>query len=241
MMEPRFLVRRAAAFILDLGLAWLLAMALIWPLLGHRDGIRLNEVGLVQKACQQANQVPQVLHDMVAPKVLNGVVICRSFVWGIDNGLSAQLIYDGKATAGATTARSLIVPVDTAGLPVNPWQPQLALGLGLLVLGSAGFLVLFGSTPGKWLFGLRVVGEGGFWHALARETQRFWPLGLIALLTSGFLLGERAVATALAAGPILPLTALAAGFLLWHYLWPLLRWSGAMPWDLHTRLLLTRR
>lgn len=252
-MEPRHFLRRFAAFLVDLVLAAALSIALVFPLLSNTDQVRLGSVGLVRQQCQDATQVPQVLHDLVAPKALNRVVICQNTVWGINNGLTAKLIFDTQTVGAATLSRSMIVPIDGAGLPVAPWEPQDVLTLLILILGGAALLTAFGKTPGKWLFGLHVIEAAQaedlgasvsafrqFGRALQREILRAGPLILVTALSSRYFLGNPAVASAMATGPIYSLLAALLALFAWHYLWPFLRWTGATPWDRKANLALTR-
>ena len=130
--------------------------------------------------------------------------------------------------------------MDDAGRVIQIFAPQSVLIPLVLIIASAVLLARGRQTPGNRLAGIRIVGEG---CAMCREVRR---LGLFVVLGVFVLALGMASPTALAAmaqGPVaLLLIGGAVVFVLAvaFYLWPLLRWRGAMPYDRATGFTVTR-
>ncbi len=231
----RYLFRRAIALFIDWALAALLTTALIFPIInGNSDNIRFSGIPISLSKCWEPTVAPQELHDLIAPSPIDKLTICEEKPFGIRNGLTAELVFDlQESRNGAVTTRSFksrSTAIDDNGLPITPFYPQGILIFITLLFGSAYWQTkTSGFTPGKRFMGLRVT-PNTFPTALRREFWRWIPLLVmeVVILTLAYI----------------PLTFLMANFtgfiavagamgllLVWYYLWPIIRWKGAMRHD----------
>ncbi len=239
-MQPRFLIRRAAAFIIDWVLVSLLVTIFLYPFIkNHTDQIRFSDAAVHWGTCWKQEQAPQELIDLVAPNAIFALTLCAKRPFGMSNGLNAHLTYgdpsqirqDLKAGEKQTLkARNLVIPVSNQGIPVNPVEPQSILMVFAIIVASAYFLIRKnGKTPGKSVMGLRVVTISRA-SALRREFWRFAPWIVVAVLSLipiqpsdlGFLPFNY-----LARGTSAVITII----ILWYYIWPIIRWNGASRYD----------
>jgi hypothetical protein len=232
-MEPRHFWRRAGAAVVDYLLATVVTVAVLLPFLGDTDKVRLDAMIYTTSTCSTVTSAPDSLLAVVGDKVVDSAFVCDTKVLGQDNGLTVTLVYGVTRTENTSSQRSVSVPVDRDGNPVAPMMPQTLLVQVLLVVAGGLMLTRTGRTPGKRLFGLRVVGSTPV-PGVLREAIKLVPgviagLGLMALWAFG-----TAAYAAMAQVAVLPALAaiLAYGVLVfWMYALPLLRWRGATRYD----------
>jgi RDD family len=232
-MEPRHFWRRLGAAVVDYLLATLVALAVIWPFLGDSDRLRLDAMIYTISTCNTVTSAPESLLAIVGDKVVDSAVVCDTQVMGRDNGLTVTLVYDVTRTENTSSQRTISVPVDSDGNPVAPMMPQSLIVQGVLVVAGGMLLTWAGRTPGKRLFGLKVVGRtpvpGVLREAIKLAPGVIFGLGMLALWVFG-----TAAYAAVAQVAILPVL---AGFLVfgvvvfWLYALPILRWRGATRYD----------
>ncbi len=244
MTEPRHFWRRVFALLVDYLLASAVAFALVWPFLGNTDRIRLGGAfELNSRQCWTSDTAPQELHDLLAPLPLTRLEFCKTWAWGVPNGLTAKLESIETSERGFKTTRYMVVAISDDGMPANPFYPQGPLATILFLVGSAVALSRRGSTPGKRLLGLRLSEVPDLRRALRREAWRVAPLLLVTTFELGLALIGTEALPMLAAIPVWVLFAGVAAFwagILWYY-WPILRWRGAMRHDARTGLSVVRR
>jgi hypothetical protein len=204
--------------------------------------LRLSGATLNFSSCRNVTSVTQEIVDLVAPELIARATICERRPFGLYNGRTLNLIYalneTKKGVVTKSSHRTLSVSLNSDDEVMQAFGLQSFLNPFLLMVLSALFLVRNGRTPGKWLVGIQVTGRG---CALCREARR---LGV-------FVVGG-AVSVALSVVPItsklahLPvlwffLGGLAVfGLFVVLYIWPLIRWKGAMPYDRSTGFRVTR-
>ena len=238
--QPRFFWRRLLALFVDWVFIALLTTLIFLPFLQpDENGIRLGGAPLTLTSCKNLISVPQEVHDLVAPEQIAKAGLCEVRPFGIYNGRTLNLVYalneerSGRVTT--STSRTLSFSVDKQGLPIRTFTPQSILVPLLLMLASAMFLARNVQTPGKRLAGIRVVGEG---CAMCRELRRLWPLVVLGGISFGFSATPPSALATLAQAPAwtyvaggLGVFVLSAFFYIALYIWPMIRWRGAMPHD----------
>ena len=218
---------------------------MLFPFLGPDEtALRLSGAPLTFTTCKNVISVPQAIHDLVAPDKIASGTLCEARPFHIYNGKTLNLVYAlNRDTLGAvttSTSRSLSVAVDDTGRVIQTFAPQSILIPLLLIIASAVLFARDRQTTGKRLARIRIVGEG---CAMCREVRR---LGLFVVVGIFTLALGMAPPTALAAhqqGPVvLLLMGGAVVFVLAValYIWPLLRWRGAIPYDRATGFTVTR-
>ena len=234
-MQPRFLWRRGAAFLIDLLLASIATFAILAPVkLAFPDEVRLSSAPFYLRQCEDLETAPAAVRDLakdwpIEGRPLSRIEACRIWVLGIDNGRVIRL---EAGDDGFSRFREVAVGED--GTPTDPLTPGAWLQWALLVFGGAAFLSAAGRTPGKRLLGLRVEGPvRSYGRMLAREAVRLLPV-LVGVAASEW--AARAVPSAAPTeAPSLALALLpnAAILALVLALWilPLLFWRGRMPHD----------
>lgn len=232
-MLPRYFWRRVGAVAVDFVLATVVSTVLLWPFLGNPDQLRLDPIGVSASTCFTITSAPDSLLAIVAPKPIDAGFVCENTVNGRDNGKTATLIYDVTKTENTSSQRSVSVPVDTNGNPVAPMMPQSLINQALLIVVGGILLRRFGRTPGKRLFGLKVVGLTTS-PGPVRELLKNIPGVIMALgFLSIWVFGPSSYA-AIAHVPMLQfllgiLAFVALAF--WFYVLPVLRWRGATRYD----------
>lgn len=231
---PRFLFRRLVALFVDWTIVALLTTVVMYPLVkGNTDNIRYSGASVEIGGCWPATTAPQELHDLIAPHPIQELVICQRKPFGFDNGLEAELTFDMQETRrGAVTSRTykeITTPISNNGIPVDPLTPQTLLILLGLVAGSA--IWPRGNakqSPGKKLLGLSVetASQAAMWK---REFLRFAPFFVFAVFEFAPL-GMKQIWIANVQW-FVALSVVVLVFLLWYYIWPLIRWQGAMRYD----------
>jgi len=136
---------------------------------------------------------------------------------------------------GSRIKRQVVLDLmaDDEGRIISPLHINEVVGTFVLLLGSAASVARGGATPGKRLLKLRVQGGG---CALCREARRLGPLLVLSLAELLVIVGGLQIAGPLAIG----LAAVLVLGLVAYYVWPLLRWRGAMPYDRATGFRVTR-
>ena len=230
---PRYLFRRFFALLVDYGLISILTTLMLLPLVrGNTDNFRLS--GVFHSAqCQTVTSGPQSLHDLVAPAVISGAILCENKTNFVENGRVLKLVLDQKTSKNGnvsySTQKTLELAISEQDDVIHPIAPQGLLDLVLLALISAFLLSRWqGKTPGKALLGLRVTGLGQG-AALRREVARVLPLvffQIFVFLPPSFLITLLNHFYVFTAG-----TVLLTIFLGWYYVWPLIRWQGQSRHD----------
>lgn len=229
---PRYFWRRVGATLIDMLLATIVSLLILLPFLGNTDHVRLDESGFYRKFCVNVTSIPPEAFAVIAPEQPAAAVACKTSVFGINNGMTMQLIYGVSRSGSMTFQRNANFAIDAAGKPVTPLTPQ-SLLMAALLIGVGGFLLRRrGQSPGKRLLGLRVIAAET--HPFRREALKYLLLilnGMVLLVTWALgptLLPRMAALSGATIGIGAVLFALACAA---YYLLPLLRWRGAMPWD----------
>ncbi|QUJ75418.1 RDD family protein [Sulfitobacter albidus] len=220
----------------DALLVSLLTTLLLLPFL-RPDETRLRLSGGVSYTqCLPVKSISQELADLVAPSPPDAASLCTNRSWGLYNGRTLTIIFDRRISQdGAVTTssqRSITVALDGSDSPTTILTPQSALNPLVLMLASALLLARRGRTPGKRLTGLRITGQG---CAMCREVRRLGPFVLLGIGSTVLSvlppdsladLPPMAQIWVYVGGGVIVLLAF-----VWLYVWPLLRWRGAMPYD----------
>lgn len=152
---------------------------------------------------------------------VTSALYCPQELYGVFVGSDVRLVL--QPPTGPTIADTGQMIPDSL-----PWsQIDLLVALGF-VLASWACLLVFGTTPGKALFGLRVTGSP--LAKLGRETIRLSPVLLTLILPGDLALGFLSIGWtggALAIGGFL--LGMAAKLALWVY--PVAKDHPLMPWD----------
>jgi RDD family len=227
--EDGHFMRRVLALIVDYALASAVAILLVLPFLGNPERIRLGGgLDATRHECTEAAPGPQAWADLIAPHPLTAAVVCRTWVWGVDNGLTVSLL-SVETSANTTMTRQLSLPIDEAGAFVRPLYPQSPLTLAILILGGGVLLRTWGATPGKRLLGLRVEGVTGAGRGMAREALRFLPWIAGLALFQWMLIQPGAFLASL--GLLFAGVGAAGAFVFWYWVWPVVRWRGTLRHD----------
>jgi len=198
MNPPRYFWRRVGAFLVYYVLASLVALVLLLPFLGNTDRIRLGDGVISLTRCQSVDTITPSVAAVTGHRRLKTAQVCGEWYNGVYDGLSVTLTYDKVQSAWSTTERTLTLPISAEGELVNPVEPWDGLKVLILWIGAALMIARLAVSPGKRLFGLRVVPDGesetraiSLGRALTREGLKLAPLFLIAaasyiLSTIGF-------------------------------------------------------
>lgn len=242
-LPPRYVWRRLFAWIVDSLIAGLISTILLWPFLGDRSAIRLNDSNLSFTNCYEITKMAPDLHAMFPDYRLKGGSICDHYSYFVYNGQSINLSAEQD---GSDTKTTIGFPVTFSGenfVSVEPIQPQSPLTLAIFIFGSAIFLTFATGTPGKRLLGLCVEPDATFPRLLKREVIRNLPLIVweIAEFPNLFSLGTPSTAAVSLLG-YFQIATLILATILAVFLWliPLIRWRGTMPYDRVTGLVVTR-
>ena len=253
---PRYFWRRAVAVHIDMAVVWsayavlvLLLAANTPPFIGTVDenasdtkssiGAELYfgnfrpPVYWLREVCRNVIEPAPALADYVAPDKIESAKVCWPSKFGI--------LQPGEVTAQVRDPAQPNLPQRTLIESVLVYQD--AFGLAAFLLMSAVCLRLWRTTPGKWLMGLRLAGAQPV-PALKREVLRNLPWLLTVLPVAiaqmpslkPFLMGHLGAANFIAIG--LQFTGLIAAIPLW--IWPLIRWRGAMIYDRQFGLIVVR-
>ena len=232
-MEPRHFGRRLGAAGVDYLLAMVVGGLLLLPFLGDTDRVRMDGLGFTSSTCNSVTTAPDSLLAVVGDKVVDSAFVCDTKVLGRANGLTVTLVYDVTRTENTSSQRSISVPVDKDGNPVAPLMPQTLIVQVLLIVVGGLLLIRFGRTPGKRLFGLRVVGRSPV-PGLLREGLKLLPgliVGLAMVWVAYF--GPQTYGV-IAQAPVLQFVGAIFAYgavVFWLYVLPVLRWRGATLYD----------
>ncbi|MEM7295276.1 MAG: hypothetical protein AAF330_01410 [Pseudomonadota bacterium] len=111
----------------------------------------------------------------------------------------------------------------SARLPLAPFFAPFMLAVGTLL--SLRFL---GTTPGKWMVGIRLSGSG---CETCRELRRQAPVFALHLVGVAMLTVPPGFVLAQLVPYNLPIILGIFALLAWYYLWPFIRWTGQHRWD----------
>ena len=232
-MEPRHFGRRVGAAVVDYLLATVVGVAVMLPFLGDTDKVRLDAMIFTSSACNTVTSAPESLLAVVGGRAVDSAFVCDTAVLGRANGQTVTMIYDVTRTENTSSQRSVSVPVDGDGNPVAPVMPQTLIVQMVLVLGGGVMLRLSGRTPGKRLFGLKVVGRAPL-PGVLREAIKLAPgviFGLALVSIAAFGPQAYAAVAQVAVLPVLGAIAVYGALLFWMYALPILRWRGAARYD----------
>jgi len=233
-MQPRMLIRRSLALIIDWVLVAFITTLFMYPFVrGHTDQIRFSS-SVFSALCWQSTTGPKELVQFIENKPLSDLIICKKKpFFFFDNGLTAKLIYNAtvKKSGGLTVTSStnITIDIDDKGMPINTVSPQGFITLALLIIASAFLLFTkHGQTPGKSIMGLRVANISRQ-AALSREFWRFAPLIPIMLFTA---LPNSILQTLLQNFWVFTLVMITTMvFTVWYYIYPMIRWTGVLRHD----------
>jgi len=249
---PRYFWRRAVAFLVDYCLAGLVALVLLLPFLGNTDRIRLGGGFIKMFMCRSVDTIAPDIAALIAPKRPDAAQVCDMWFNGVYDGRTLTVVYDLVQTDHSTSSRSLSLPVSKDGELVDPVLPGPPLSVAILWIGAGLMIARFAFSPGKRLFGLRVVPAEGSeagsisrGRAIAREGLKLAPYLLMVFAGSIVTLGDIRTQAAFTVRMLdhwvwLAAAATLVGLLfILPYLVPLIRWRGAMFYDRRLGLIVT--
>jgi uncharacterized RDD family membrane protein YckC len=188
---PRYFWRRVGAFLVDYCLAGLVALVLLLPFLGNTDRIRLGGGFIKMFMCRGVDTIAPDIAAFIAPKRPDATQVCDLWFYGIYDGRILTVVYDLVQTGHSTFSRSLNMPVSKDGELVEPVYPASTLSLAILWIGAGLMVARFAFSPGKRLFGLRVVPAEGSeagsisrGRAIARDGLKLAPYLLMVFAGS---------------------------------------------------------
>lgn len=229
------LIRRSLALFIDLLLVSAVTTLLMYPLVSNNtDKVRFSNSLLRLTQCWQAKSGPQELIDIARGQTISRLIVCQNKpFFMLENGLTAELVFnisssdDGRLKTKVT--KSITLPINSQGKPITPAFPQGLLDFFLLIVGSAIFLFTKeGKTPGKKILGLRVMNINRQ-AALRREFWRFFPI--ILIMACIIMQATPTHLLNLQIGQIFAIGGAVTIFLAWYYIYPMIRWNGALRHD----------
>ena len=234
-IQPRLFWRRSFALVVDIIILYLATALLLIPLVsGNTDNFRLSNSGFTTAKCWNSSTAPQEIHDLAEGFELSALKVCDRWVFGIYNGrtVSLQNITVDQEARSRTT-KSLTVPTNEEGVPVQPWIIQdLLVLLAFVLLLPAVMSVWKGATPGKRLLGVRVAGGRlSYKNLCLREVLKWAPVA-VALATS--LMFAPKTFAAMGAMGFLEMALIYGSTGVATCVWwivPLIFWKGRMPYD----------
>ena len=247
-MTPRYFWRRLGAIVIDYLAASILAMLVLLPFVDEDRAVIRFVPLLNMQSCGVVQTLPKPLHDAVAPYKIQSAKICRTYAYGVFNGLRADLtlheVVSRNGSVTTTTRVTTKLAIDRLGNPVTP-LPIHSIGSMALVILLAGFAGAFwpGRSIGKKMLGLQVsasthpITTGS--AMLARECLKWAPL--LVFFGLNFVLTITAGPKANITNPVaLTFYGICALALLIFYVLPVLRWRGATFYDRYLGLRVDR-
>ncbi|MEM9584098.1 MAG: hypothetical protein AAGA08_13385 [Pseudomonadota bacterium] len=238
--EPRYFWRRFFALIVDLFLASILAMLFALPLThAAPEKLRLSEGLFRVHLCQPITSFPQVVTDYIDGREVAEASFCRyrpNLVFPPQYVAEIKILEPKEPGARINRYVELEIATLEDGTLIEPVAIDEVLTALILLLGAAAFLVRGRATPGKALLGLQIVGEG---CALCREVRRVGPFVLFSSLETALMALGVGLTVPVAIHATIVLIILAAAA--YYYLWPLIRWRGAMRYDRASGFIVTRK
>ncbi len=245
--RPRHLLRRFCAFAVDVAIAWLIVLigmsiVLDDPVVGKLDretktfrlGVGLESgsfkppVYIASHTCGYPVDLLPMLREYVSPAKIIGAEACFDRNNGMPVGGSATLTFANTAKAGDLAGRVVNVPLtlDTG----HRYGDALAF-LTFLAASILG-LKLFGTTPGKKMMGLRVVGAAPI-PAFRRELIRSLPHLLTIPTFLAINMALRPLPSVLPVVQVVAISLELLSILAVLVLWvnPAVRWRGAFLHD----------
>jgi uncharacterized RDD family membrane protein YckC len=257
--QARYFWRRLIAYGLDIVVAWVIAALLLAALATDdfddafvsEDGRKSSDVSFsfqtasfrpplvyTTTRCGKFTGLETEIASTVAPATVTEMQLCILRLYGIPNAVWADVTLDDTAAAGELAGKTVLVPLEIK----NGFRFADVLAFGLFFAISVASLWLIRTTPGKWMMGLRVQGAPRI-PTLRREVIRTLPHILCVVVIFGMNEAVRANPELLQTLYVPGLVVSGAGILcaavLW--LWPMLRWRGAMPYDRWLGLTVVRR
>ncbi len=250
---PRYFWRRIVAYGIDATLCWIVVALFLGYFGGDNVGEELTSTKktltfgavynlgefrppfyLGTETCGVPPEISPVFQSMVSPSVIKSATLCFDRRWGIPtDGTAILQLEDAEEVAG----KEVNIPLTINGV----FRFADILTLGVFLFLSVISLRLYRTTPGKKLMKLRVDGRAPL-PAFRREITRNAPNILIVAvifglteLVNGNLIGFGAAQPVAIAVQLL---AFLAALGLW--VWPMVRWRGAMLHDRWNDLSVTR-
>jgi hypothetical protein len=175
---PRFLVRRLFAFLIDQLIVWSLLFSFVHLTGRDRISITLKDpvqstfhsqslgpnlslglgafvpvLSVVAETCGEVRTMDQGLLDYFAPSRVTSAKACWTRVLGLPRTGTLEATLQDPAKANATTETIEL----TFFNPVIAYQDGVALVLFIVLSAACGGLI--GTTPGKFIAGLRIAGR----------------------------------------------------------------------------------
>ncbi|MEM1129614.1 MAG: hypothetical protein AAGH83_03730 [Pseudomonadota bacterium] len=248
-MKSAILGRRLAAYMIDMILTALIAAVVMATLLlaaGDRvvfSNAFLDDRYCVPIAAVDAGVVARIEAAFGPIPTPVSARLCEQSILGVSNAFWVELNTIAPGVDGRDLAQTYSVATDRDGHLADPtFVDGNYLYLGLLVVGSAGFLAFGrGRTPGKRLLRLRVAARSyGFGQMFMREFLKPLPvlalIGLVLGFSASSNLGVLAVAQAAGAfNPFVTAAGLAAALyvalVVYWWVMPLVFRRGRMHYD----------
>lgn len=174
--------RRAGAFCVDYALAALLAAATLLPLATLFPNKLHVSIGVLptEMFCENLSELPTSLQNVVSITDVHSARLCTYSVLSQPNRRVVFAVISETPGQNRSTIVQIRIAVDENTQPITPIAPSGFVTLLILLLVSAYLTTRGLTSPGKWLLGLRIRGEG---CALCRELRRFGPLLILSALT----------------------------------------------------------
>lgn len=242
----RFFLRRSLAWAIDATLSWIVVAILFAFFAEDRTSEFLSKpekdytfgvyfslgefsppIRLAIKTCG-APITLDGFEELVAPAEIASGTACFERHFGIPRGGVVTLVLKDTPAAGELAGQTVEIPL----VVTDSHRFADAAALGVFLLGSIFFLRWNGRSPGKAIMGLRVEGEVRR-AALSRELVRSFPAFTSVILP---LIVTEIAAMSDGPAPWVDSVLLAVGVLsmlgvLVLWIWPVIRWRGAMPYD----------
>ena len=248
---PRFLLRRTFAFLVDQLIAWALVFGLVQ--LSGRDhlnnmfkpwgtgdafsrslGVSLNAsteqffapISIVTTSCGEVGTIDQGIIDHFAPRQITYATACWPRIFGLPRSGTLEATLKDSATGGVTKETIEIHSND----PIIAYQDGVALALFIALSAVCGGLI--GTTPGKFIAGLRLQGAS-LRVTLQRELLRSlpWICSVGQLYLRSWLPAHQIGSLEAERNFIYGIWGIGALAILVLWILPQVRWRGAMTYD----------
>lgn len=214
------------------------------PLVLAAPGTAKLSEGVIQlKTCYQVTQLPHEIHDLIAGRPVEEAGLCEfrpNLVFPLQRLVTIKVVEPTQEGSRIKRFTEYEFSVDDEGVITQSVEIDSVLAQFILLIGSALFVTRTGTTPGKRLLNLRVTGEG---CVLCREARRIGPFLVFAFAELGLTFYAQTLTELYSISWMLVVSCFAvllAAFV-GYYIVPMIRWSGAMPYDRATGFRVTRR
>ena len=181
--------------------------------------------------------------DLIAGRVVDEVRFCKyrpNLIFPEQFKVEIKVINEQSANGRFKSIANYEFNTNRDGIILGSIEIDSVIRDFILLLGSAFLLLRGRRSPGKWLLGLQIAGQG---CAICREVRRIGPLLLSSVCITIFSAWTMTLPAPIPVPSIwfFGLAGFVFLFALVYYVLPLLRWRGAMPYDKATGFEVTRK